>query len=252
MRGVVPDGFGGALSVRGPRGPPARAPRPRRGTDAAAVAMIRLLTTHTTLSSVTGRWRRGVGRVGQELEDAAVGHLQFLREAAVRAVARRQRDHRQRVARLQAAPVGAAQARPAKAGQPRHLERPLRHLAVGVLDVHRQVGMRVDELDSRHRAADAEMVLLMSNCAWIEWCADTRAGSATARETANSALIRKRVIFAPEKDELRDESYTPGRAETNRPRCSLYIVGSRLRTRCSPREFRRALYSSSHGRCLAP
>src|SRR5437016_2878734 len=38
----------------------------------------------------------------------------------------------------------------------------------------------------------------MSNCAWMEWCADTRPVSATHNETASSAVSRKRVIVPPE------------------------------------------------------
>src|SRR5437868_7617235 len=41
----------------------------------------------------------------------------------------------------------------------------------------------------------------MSNCAWMEWCADTRPGIATS-EAANSALMLNR-IFAPEKKDRR-------------------------------------------------
>src|SRR5438046_1759545 len=37
----------------------------------------------------------------------------------------------------------------------------------------------------------------MSNCAWMEWCAETSPGIATS-ETANNALMLTR-IFAPEK-----------------------------------------------------
>src|SRR5262245_38187628 len=54
----------------------------------------------------------------------------------------------------------------------------------------------------------------MSNCAWMEWCADATSGTATS-ETANSARMLKRVIFAPEKKELRVESYTRRSTETN-------------------------------------
>jgi hypothetical protein len=48
----------------------------------------------------------------------------------------------------------------------------------------------------------------------MEWWADAASGTATS-ESANSARMLKRVIFAPEKKELRAESYTRCSTETN-------------------------------------
>ena len=47
----------------------------------------------------------------------------------------------------------------AKTGQARHLERPLRHFSVSLFDVDGQVGMGVDELDSRHGARDLDRLV---------------------------------------------------------------------------------------------
>src|SRR5882762_2401347 len=158
VRGVVPAGFGGALTVRGPRWASCAMSAAETRHNAAAAPII-LLERIRPLSVHLPGWRRRVGRVGQELEVAAVGHLQFLREAAVRAVAGSERDDGQLVTRLQPAPVGAAQTGTPEAGEARHLEGPLRHLAVGSLDVDRQVGVRVDELDACHRAADGDRLV---------------------------------------------------------------------------------------------
>src|SRR5215510_9023630 len=91
----------------------------------------------------------------------------------------------------------------------------------------------------------------MSNCACIEWCADATSGTATS-ESANSARMLKRVIFAPEKKELRAESYTRRSTETNRLAAVTAFRWPRRRGRGVPREIGRALHSRSRGRCLAP
>src|SRR5690348_923544 len=72
----------------------------------------------------------------------------------------------------------------------------------------------------------------MSNCAWMEWWADATSGTATS-ETANSARMLKCVIFAPEKKELRAESYTRRSTETNRLGRHRISSRQRLRPRCS-------------------
>src|SRR6266850_1640546 len=92
--------------------PCARSAAPARQI-AAAVAMNRLLTRMVPSRLAAVRCRR-VWRIREKLEVAAVGHLQLLREATVGAITRGQRNHRQLVARLQPAAIGAAQARAPK------------------------------------------------------------------------------------------------------------------------------------------
>src|SRR4029434_9128764 len=79
----------------------------------------------------------------------------------------------------------------------------------------------------------------MSNCAWMEWCADARSGTAT-RNTANSARMLKRLIFAPEKKEQRRIVHPPehGNKSTGGPHRISWF--RRRRPRCSARNRARA------------
>src|SRR5262249_3507780 len=101
--------------------------------------------------------------------------MQLLSKAAVRAVPRRQCDHRQLVAGLYTTPIGAAQAGPSKTGESRHLERPLLDLPIGILHVDGEVGMRVDELDAGDGSADRDRLVD------VELCLDRMVGRDSCR-----------------------------------------------------------------------
>ena len=114
VRGVAPDGFGGAFVVRrGCEDSCAIITAERRHSAAVATAnrLSEARRIRTFLCVGAGFRRTRVFsvavRIGRELELAAVGHLQLLKKTAVRSIPRGQRDDGDFVARLQPSTIGA-------------------------------------------------------------------------------------------------------------------------------------------------
>src|SRR5437867_191250 len=93
--------------------------------------------------------------IGGELEHAAIADFQFLEKTAVRSVSGRERRNGDLVSGLQTASVCSAHAGSPESGRASQLEGPFLDLAAGVLDVHSEVGMRIDPLDFRYSSTDA-------------------------------------------------------------------------------------------------
>src|ERR1700722_14140741 len=88
--------------------------------------------------------------VRSELKYSAVCKLQFLKKPARRPVLGSQTRGSYFIAGFQAAAVFPAHSGPSKRAGAAKLKRPLLNFAVGIFNVYRQIGMRIDPLHFSH------------------------------------------------------------------------------------------------------